>query len=116
MNELRSLVTKHADSISNYYIKYVLDYDFVLLAELVQEGVFRSVMNENDLAIIYSCLDSLGKGICVYISLCLNRHIKLPKTTWICEQYVWIGFVSRPIQVYIDQLLNFKTTCNSHSQ
>ena len=59
MTEIRNLVMKYAEVISQYYIEYITGYDSVMLAELAQRFA-TSELSEYESLLVHSCLQSLA--------------------------------------------------------
>ena len=60
LTEIRNLVLKNADLISNYYVQYIAGYDAPLLAELSQRFSGGSGLSEYEQLLIHSCIQAMA--------------------------------------------------------
>ncbi|KAL7078798.1 hypothetical protein ACQ4LE_002746 [Meloidogyne hapla] len=60
LTEIRDLVLKNSDLISNYYIQYIAGYDAPLLTELAQRFSGGSGLSEYEQLLIHSCIQALA--------------------------------------------------------
>jgi hypothetical protein len=79
VTEIRNLVLKNSDLISNYYVQYIAGYDAPLLSELSQRFNGGTSLSEYEQLLIHSCIQAMANILGLFFN---NKTIFLIFSRW----------------------------------